>query len=396
MSNTIQLKRSTTTTSVPVLGDVAEGELALNLTDGLIFSRDGVPGVFRFGVIKRGASNNQTSRFNGTDWVGDSTILNDGTDVTIANDLTVSGNAGVTGSVTAASVASGVLSAAAMDIDATAGAMTLDATSSINITAATTMTLEATTSTLITSDTDKRVNFNNTSTVLYQPADGGTDIEAITIAPTYTFLNDDFGDWAFAVRSTSVRTYFPFQNGAGVVNSAAPNSPVWATQAHPSGYYIKRPYENYAAATFGGTSSTFYIIGVSGTELPALKLSGSDGSAGPSTGENQHTMYNPTFGTAQQKWAASNTSINYAGAAVNALDVSTSTITVKNISNDRTMIFVDDTGTSVRGAGSVIFKNDDHLSISGLIETAAGTGNAPASLAANDIYKDVNGYLRIK
>lgn len=133
MASTIVTKNSVTAASAPTISDIIQGELATNLTDGLIFSRDEANNIVSFGVIKAGASNTNTARFDGTDWITSAVLQNDGTDITITNDLNVgvdldvTGNAlvggtlGVTGAVTAASFSGDGSAVTAVD------AATLDA-----------------------------------------------------------------------------------------------------------------------------------------------------------------------------------------------------------------------------------------------------------------------------
>lgn len=67
MANKIQLKRSSTTTSVPTISDIAVAELALNYTDKIMFSSDG-SAVFEIGA------NLNVQRIRSTLIVGNSTV----------------------------------------------------------------------------------------------------------------------------------------------------------------------------------------------------------------------------------------------------------------------------------------------------------------------------------
>ena len=70
MSNTIQIKRSSTTTEVPELSDLVEGEFAVNLTDMALFTRNADDEIVRFGLIEStSTSTNAVARFDGTKWV---------------------------------------------------------------------------------------------------------------------------------------------------------------------------------------------------------------------------------------------------------------------------------------------------------------------------------------
>ena len=88
MASTIVTKNSTTAASAPTISDIIQGELASNLTDGFLFSRDEANNIVSFGVIKQGASSTETPRFDGTNWLPSAALLNDGTDITVAANLT--------------------------------------------------------------------------------------------------------------------------------------------------------------------------------------------------------------------------------------------------------------------------------------------------------------------
>lgn len=55
MANTIQIKRSSTTGAVPLAGDLAVGELAANLVDRKLFSKNADGTVFQLGGGATGA-----------------------------------------------------------------------------------------------------------------------------------------------------------------------------------------------------------------------------------------------------------------------------------------------------------------------------------------------------
>lgn len=55
MANTIQIKRSSTAAAVPTSGQLAVGELAVNLTDRKLFSKNGSGTVFQLGGGATGA-----------------------------------------------------------------------------------------------------------------------------------------------------------------------------------------------------------------------------------------------------------------------------------------------------------------------------------------------------
>ena len=63
-------KNSSTGDAAPLVGDLVEGELAVNTVDGLLFTRDNANNVTRLGIIKQGSeANNALARHDGTDWV---------------------------------------------------------------------------------------------------------------------------------------------------------------------------------------------------------------------------------------------------------------------------------------------------------------------------------------
>ena len=92
MATTIVTKNSVTAASAPTISDIIQGELASNLTDGFLFSRDEANNIVSFGVIKQGASSTYTPRFDGTNWLPSSALTNDGTDIGMSGALTVVGN----------------------------------------------------------------------------------------------------------------------------------------------------------------------------------------------------------------------------------------------------------------------------------------------------------------
>lgn len=55
MSNTIQIKRSSTAAAVPTAGQLAEGELAVNLVDRKLYSKNASGTVFQLGGGATGA-----------------------------------------------------------------------------------------------------------------------------------------------------------------------------------------------------------------------------------------------------------------------------------------------------------------------------------------------------
>ena len=54
MSNTIQIKRSTTAAAVPTAGQLAVGELAVNLVDKKLYTKDAVGAVVEMGFYNQG------------------------------------------------------------------------------------------------------------------------------------------------------------------------------------------------------------------------------------------------------------------------------------------------------------------------------------------------------
>lgn len=96
MANTIQIKRSSTAGSVPTSGQLAAGELAVNLTDRKLFSKNASGTVFQLGGGATGAGqddvfyeNSQTVSANYTISTNKSAMstgpitVNDGVTVTI-------------------------------------------------------------------------------------------------------------------------------------------------------------------------------------------------------------------------------------------------------------------------------------------------------------------------
>jgi len=76
------------------LPDLDEGEVALNLADGAIYSRDGSNNIVRFGVIEGTGANNNVARHDGTKWVVASGVsLTSGGDLGLGTgDVITSGN----------------------------------------------------------------------------------------------------------------------------------------------------------------------------------------------------------------------------------------------------------------------------------------------------------------
>ena len=66
---TIVIKNKATASSAPLVGDLVEGELAVNTVDGLIWTRDDSNNLVGLGVIKQGATTNKMARFDGTNWI---------------------------------------------------------------------------------------------------------------------------------------------------------------------------------------------------------------------------------------------------------------------------------------------------------------------------------------
>lgn len=96
MANTIQIKRSSTAGSVPTSGQLAAGELAVNLTDRKLFSKNASGTVFQLGGGATGAGqddvfyeNSQTVSANYTISTNKSAMstgpitVNDGVTVTV-------------------------------------------------------------------------------------------------------------------------------------------------------------------------------------------------------------------------------------------------------------------------------------------------------------------------
>jgi hypothetical protein len=54
MSNTIQIKRSSTASSVPTAGQLAQGELAVNLVDKKLYTKDNTNAVVEMGFYNQG------------------------------------------------------------------------------------------------------------------------------------------------------------------------------------------------------------------------------------------------------------------------------------------------------------------------------------------------------
>lgn len=111
MATTIVTKNSVTAASAPTISDIIQGELASNLTDGFLFSRDEANNIVSFGVIKQGASSTYTPRFDGTNWVSSGALTNDGTNINIT--ALQLGGVAVTSTAAELNILDGVTSTAA-------------------------------------------------------------------------------------------------------------------------------------------------------------------------------------------------------------------------------------------------------------------------------------------
>lgn len=74
MANTIQIKRSSTAAAVPTSGQLAEGELAVNLTDRKLFSKNSSGTVFQLGGGATGAGQDDVFYENSQTVTSDYTI----------------------------------------------------------------------------------------------------------------------------------------------------------------------------------------------------------------------------------------------------------------------------------------------------------------------------------
>ena len=117
-------KNSSTGDAAPLVGDLVEGELAVNTVDGLLFTRDNANNVTRLGIIKQGSeANNALARHDGTDWVvAAAGTLTDAGVLTMptvaATTLTVASTSTFTGAIGCGNVnASGTVDAAAFTGD---------------------------------------------------------------------------------------------------------------------------------------------------------------------------------------------------------------------------------------------------------------------------------------
>lgn len=124
MAIRIYFKRSNTTTSAPTTGDINEGEIALNLADGAIFSRDNSTNIVRFGVIEgTSPTTSRIPRYNGTAWVQSTAATLDASDNLNLGSGTITTSGVITG------VGSGLTSVDAATLDGSAkSAFVLDNT----------------------------------------------------------------------------------------------------------------------------------------------------------------------------------------------------------------------------------------------------------------------------
>ncbi len=101
----IQLYRTTTAAAVPLAGNMAAGELAINTTDGKLFYKDTGGTVKSFGGGATGGGNDQTFYLNGQTVTTNYTIpsgQNAGTfgPITVASGAVVTVSSGSTWTVT--------------------------------------------------------------------------------------------------------------------------------------------------------------------------------------------------------------------------------------------------------------------------------------------------------
>jgi len=96
MAYTIKPKRSNTSDSAPTTANLSQGEIAINPTDGSMFTKNVADSIVRFGIVEGPHADGQVPRYDGTKHVSSlvtidaaGIIAGDGTSLTNVNALTV-------------------------------------------------------------------------------------------------------------------------------------------------------------------------------------------------------------------------------------------------------------------------------------------------------------------
>lgn len=98
MPNVIKHKRSATPGAAPTAGQLAEGELAVNVADGVLFTKNSVAAIVGFPNLPLTADAEQVLSWNGTKWVATSLaalldVLDGGTASAVGGSVIDGGNA---------------------------------------------------------------------------------------------------------------------------------------------------------------------------------------------------------------------------------------------------------------------------------------------------------------
>lgn len=157
-NNRIQLKRSTTTTNVPAAASLSQGELAINLTDRRLFTKDGTNAVID--VFGQSLNTTAVVQFANTT----SSYANVTTKLTAANvalgNTTITGFANVSGSITGAGITT--TDVALINVNSSSDALHITQTGTGN---ALVIEDEAGDTSPVVVDTDGRLVLGHTATV---------------------------------------------------------------------------------------------------------------------------------------------------------------------------------------------------------------------------------------
>lgn len=98
MANVIKHKRSTTPGAAPSAGQLAQGELAVNVADGTLFLKNTTSQIVGFPHLPLTAATNSVLSWNGTNWVAVDVmalidILDGGTASAVGTTVVDGGNA---------------------------------------------------------------------------------------------------------------------------------------------------------------------------------------------------------------------------------------------------------------------------------------------------------------